>query len=73
MITDPKTLRKFEDELLRNAPGLSHGHSLNLLTALWEEGVALGVLPPADPLEGIAVDIRIAQTLNSCSIKSFPD
>jgi len=69
MITDPKTLRKFEDELLRNEPGLSHSQSLNLLKGLWEEGVALGVLPPNDPLEGIAVDIRIARTLNSCSFK----
>ena len=35
----------------------------------WREGVLLGVLPPADPLEGIEIDIRVARILNSCSTK----
>jgi hypothetical protein len=73
MITNPDTLQKFEDEFVRKTPGLSHGQSLKLLAAMWEEGIALGVLPPADPWEGIAVDIKIAQALNACSIKSFPN
>jgi hypothetical protein len=73
MITNPEILRKFEDDLIRNETKFSHDHSLNLLTSMWEEGVALGVLPPDDPLEGIDVDIRIAQVLNSCLIKSSPE
>jgi hypothetical protein len=31
---------------------------------MWREGMALGVLPLKDPLEGIEVDIRIARMLN---------
>jgi hypothetical protein len=31
---------------------------------MWLEGMALGVLPLKDPLEGIEVDIRIAEMLN---------
>ncbi len=64
MITNPDTLQKFEDEFVRKTSGISYGQSLKLLAAMWEEGVALGVLPPADPWEGIDVDIKIAQALN---------
>ncbi len=31
---------------------------------MWELGMSLGVLPPNDPLEGIEVDIRVAEILN---------
>jgi hypothetical protein len=31
---------------------------------MWEMGMALGVLPPKDPWEGIEVDIRVARILN---------
>lgn len=64
MITNPTALQEFEDELLRKTPCLSHNQSLKLLDAMWEEGVGLGVLPPVDPWEGIAVDIKIARALN---------
>ena len=33
---------------------------------MWEEGINLGVLPPKEPMEGIATDIKIAAVLNSC-------
>jgi hypothetical protein len=33
----------------------------------------LGVLPPKDTMEGIDVDIRMAQVLNSCLAESSPD
>lgn len=72
MITNPEKLKKFEDDLIRNEPVISHDRSLNLMTSMWEEGVLLGVLPPDDPLEGINTDIRIAQLLNSCLIESSP-
>jgi hypothetical protein len=73
MITNADALQKFEDEFVRKTPGLSYGQSLKLLAAMWDEGVALGVLPPADPWEGVDVDISIARALNACSIRSFPD
>lgn len=38
--------------------------ALRLFEGMWREGMALGVLPLKDPLEGIDVDIRIAWMLN---------
>ncbi len=37
--------------------------ALEIADALVEEARALGVWPPADPLEGIEVDVRIAGAL----------
>jgi len=71
MIRKPASLKKFEDDVHRNEKR-SFDQSLRIFTALWNEAVLLGVLPPKDPLEGIEVDIRIAKVLHSCSKKSFP-
>jgi len=68
MIKDVKALQKFEDSVIRGRE-LSHPEALRLFEAMWQEGVALGVLPPKDPLEGIEVDLRIARIVNSCSKK----
>ena len=38
---------------------------------MWKEGVALGILPLDNPLEGIETDIRIASALNSCLKNSY--
>lgn len=67
MIRDPARIRCFEDDLARREGRPDHGKALDLFTALWEEGRSLGVLPPADPMEGIETDLRIARILNSCS------
>ncbi len=48
---------------------LSYERSLKLFEGMWNEAVALGVLPLKDPLEGIEVDIGVAKILNSCSKK----
>ena len=73
MIKNASILRKFEDDLMRSETKRTAEQSLQLLTAMWKEGVVLGVLPPADPWEGIDVDVRIAGILNSCLKKSLPD
>ncbi|PJC73535.1 MAG: hypothetical protein CO012_08870 [Syntrophobacterales bacterium CG_4_8_14_3_um_filter_49_14] len=73
MIKNAYILRKFEDDLIRSETKRSAEQSLQLVTAMWQEGVVLGVLPPSDPWEGIDVDIRIARILNSCLTKSLPD
>jgi len=73
MIKNASILRKFEDDLFRSETMRSAEQSLQLFTGMWNEGVALGVLPPSDPWEGIDVDIRIAGILNSCLTKSLPD
>ncbi|MDP2863514.1 MAG: hypothetical protein Q8N95_12040 [Desulfobacterales bacterium] len=66
-------MRKFEDDLIRSETMRSAEQSLQLLTAMWNEGIALGVLPPSDPREGIDVDVRIAGILNSCLTKPLSD
>lgn len=73
MIKNAHLLRNFEDDFLRNDVKRSAEQSLEILAAMWSEGVALGVLPPSDPWDGVDVDIRIARILNTCLIKSSPD
>jgi len=72
MIRDTRALEEFERRFSREYR-LTHLQALALLDGLWAEGRALGVLPPADTLAGIEVDIRVASVLNSCSKKSSPD
>lgn len=66
MIPDADFLRKFENDFIANDK-LSYEKKLELLDAMWQEGVSLGVLPPEDPWQGLEVDIKIARILNSCS------
>ena len=73
MLKNAAILKKFEDDLIRSETKRTAEQSLQLLTAMWNEGVVLGVLPPSDPWEGIDVDVRIAGILNSCLTKSLPD
>ncbi len=73
MIKDPALFRKFEDSFIREEGKLTFEHSMKLFTAMWNEGLRLGILPPKDPLEEIDVDVRIAKVLNSCLKKSFPE
>lgn len=63
MIKDAKLLQAFEDEQIRKERP-DYASALRIFEAMWREGMALGVLPPKDPLEGIEVDIRIARILN---------
>jgi hypothetical protein len=63
MIKDAKLLQAFEDEQIKKEC-LDYAAALRIFEAMWREGMALGVLPPKDPLEGIEVDIRIAGILN---------
>jgi hypothetical protein len=39
------------------------GKNFRIVEALYEEAVALGVIPSENPLEGLDVDIRIARIL----------
>ena len=65
MIRNADKVREFEERYLAENR-LSLEQALAIVDALWAEGLRLGSLPPADPLEGIDVDIRIARVLNSC-------
>jgi len=71
MIRDPLTLQQFEAEFSRRHR-LTHRQSLAILDSLWEEGRALGVFPPKDPMAGIEVVVRVAAIVNSCSKRSSP-
>jgi hypothetical protein len=63
MIKEPGLLEEFNrDEIKREKP--DYLSALRLFEGMWREGMALGVLPLKDPLEGIDVDIRIARMLN---------
>jgi len=72
MIKDSEMLRKFENDFTGSQGRIPYERSRDLFAAMWKEGVMFGVFPPADPLEGVEVDIRIARILNSCLTKSLP-
>jgi hypothetical protein len=63
MIRNPKMIREFEDEQVRRNPADYHAN-LKMFEALWEHATILGALPPEDPLEGLEVDLRLAEALN---------
>ena len=59
-----KEWQKFEKERMRQEkPDLAR--NFHIFAALYEEAVALGALPPKDPLEGLEVAMRIARAINS--------
>jgi hypothetical protein len=55
-------LPEIEARLAASEPA-SLERGLRIADALAEEARALGVWPPADPLEGIEVDVRVAGAL----------
>jgi hypothetical protein len=63
MMRNPDLVRRFEDELKRRSPP-DYAANLAIFEAMWAFARSLGVLPPADPLEGIDTDIRLAEALN---------
>ncbi len=66
MKRDHALMRRFERDFVRNHP-LSLERAFAVYEAMWNEAVALGVLPLRDRLEGIEDDIRLARALNACS------
>jgi LmbE family N-acetylglucosaminyl deacetylase len=65
MIRNPHIVRAFEDDLARRSPP-DHLANLRLAEAMLEEARQLGAWPPANPLEGIEVDVRVARILHVC-------
>ena len=72
MIKDQKIFEDFERSFLSSQGRLPYTQSQKLFAAMWEEAIALGVFPPADPLAGFEVDIRMAGILNTCLTKPLP-
>jgi hypothetical protein len=69
MINHPEILRKFEDDFIRDQGPMPYEQARRLFTGMWREGILLGGFPPAESLEGIDVDIRVAGILNACLTK----
>jgi hypothetical protein len=61
-----KEFREFERTLLKKEK-IDIKRNIKILEALYEEAVALGVIPFRDPLDGLDVDLRIAKVVNSVS------
>ena len=58
--------REFELTLLKKEK-IDFKRNIKIMEALYEEAVALGVIPLRDPLDGLDVDLRIAKVVNSVS------
>jgi hypothetical protein len=63
MITNAGLVQAFERELSRRTP-VDYQANLRIIEALYQEARLLGAWPPADPLAGIEVDLRLARALN---------
>jgi len=63
MIRNGEVLDRFERAYVqRSRP--DYFRNLRIFEGLYTEAKRLGTIPPADPLEGIEVDIRLARVLN---------
>jgi hypothetical protein len=63
MIKNPAILAKLEKELAASQPP-DYTRELKIFEALYDEAVALGVLPLKDPLEGLDSVITLAHDMN---------
>ncbi len=63
MMTNTHLVQAFEREQIRRTPA-DYQANLSIMEALYEEARLVGAWPPADPLAGIEVDLRLAQALN---------
>lgn len=68
MIRDRDRWERFEAEWQRRTPADGE-EGFRIFEMLLEHARALGVWPPADPLEGIEVDLRIARQVNTYAEK----
>jgi hypothetical protein len=57
---------KFEIEFVRRAK-VDIMRNFHIVDALYNEAVALGIIPLKNPLDGIEVDLKIAKVVNSVS------
>ena len=69
MIRDLECLEQFRRNEVKK-DNYTYVEALRIFEAMWQEGVALGVLPEEDNQEGIETRIRLAGILNSC-LKSY--
>ena len=63
MVRNKRKLNKFYQELIEKE-NISHKEALSIYEALHKEAVSLGVINSKNILDGLEIDIRIAETLN---------
>lgn len=66
MIKNPSLLQKFEDAFTQQEKA-DFLKNIRLMDAMYKEAVSLGIFPLKDPLEGVEIDIKIAEVINSVS------
>jgi hypothetical protein len=64
MIKNSGKLRKLELEIIKKEKK-TFRHNIQLVEAMHEEAIFLGVFPPKNALAGIDVDLKIAKVVNS--------
>ena len=64
MIKNKKSWEEFETNLTKRRKP-DYKKNLKIFEGLYKQAKSMKKFPPADPLEGIEVDIRIARILNS--------
>jgi hypothetical protein len=67
MLKSRDMVQQFEDARMRGDPP-DYFRSLRIVEGPYDEAQALGVLPLHDPLEGIDVDIRVAEVMRVHSL-----
>lgn len=63
MIRNPEMIREFEDKQTSQKL-VDVDANFKVFEALWEHATMLKALPPKDPLDGLEVDLRLAEALN---------
>jgi hypothetical protein len=63
MIQNAAVWEEWESQAIRSEPP-DFKRNLALLEAMYEHARRLGAFPPADPLEGLDIKIRLAKVLS---------
>lgn len=64
MIKNRKLVEKLERDLIKKGK-IDPKKNMKIIEAMLEEAIYTGALPLKDPLEGIEIDIKIAEVINS--------
>lgn len=66
MIKNETILKEYEKSLARKEGPLPPQKAFAIFAAMWQEAMALGIIPFKEPLAGIENDIKVAGMINSC-------
>ena len=63
MIKNYKKIQKLERELIKKEKA-NLAKNFRLIEAMYDEAVELGIIPMKNPLDGLEIDIKIAEVVN---------